>query len=503
MSAPLILVRNESSPVSVPALACVEEFRQRAKSVNTRRAYRSDWEHFAHWCQTRGRTLLPAEPDTVAWYLADSAACLKVATLQRRLAAISKTHQAAGWPSPASRSHAVVRETWQGIRRVQGVAQNQKAPLLPADLRRIAGFVPTSLAGTRDRALLLVGFAGALRRSELVGLDVEDLQFREEGLSVTVRRSKTDQEGQGRQVGVPYGSDPATCPFRAVRAWVRDSGISGGPSLSSGGSLRRSGPTPPVRQVGGAAGEAVREGDRKGCPLLLGAQLPGGIGDGRDPRRSVGTQHHGPDGTPQRRHGPALCPGLFPFPGQCRSQDGPMTRRRWQSPMTVLLLVEPEAGRILVSETASCPRRGLPLHVRTTLGTTARLGSAVSSGRKGLGPPDHLRRRYLQHFTNSEYRAECRALNAALNQADVRAVQPARQSELLFLGKVARTPELAQRFAERLLRASGRVDVLSLPLRQQHNAATLAIIIPRIIIYICRDPARFPDCHPARRWRSR
>jgi integrase len=228
MSAPLILVRNESLGVPVPAPACVEEFREKAKAANTRRAYRADWEHFALWCGTRGRAALPATPDTVAWCLAENAPQLKVATLQRRLAAISKTHQAAGWPSPASRSHAIVRETWKGIRRVQGIAQIAKSPLLPADLRRIASVLPSGLAGTRDRALLLLGFAGALRRSELVGLNFEDLDFREEGLVVTVRRSKTDQEGEGREIGVPYGSDPATCPFRAVRAWVRVSGIGGG-----------------------------------------------------------------------------------------------------------------------------------------------------------------------------------------------------------------------------------------------------------------------------------
>jgi integrase len=111
---------------------------------------------------------------------------------------------------------------------VQGIAQTAKSPLLPADLRRISALLPSGLAGTRDRALLLLGFAGALRRSELVGLNVEDLDFREEGLVITLRRSKTDQEREGRQVGIPYGSDPTTCPFRSVRAWIRASGINAG-----------------------------------------------------------------------------------------------------------------------------------------------------------------------------------------------------------------------------------------------------------------------------------
>ena len=107
-----------------------------------------------------------------------------------------------------------------------------RLPSLPCCRLTFAGSpgnAPTGLGGARDRALLLLGFAGAFRRSELVGIDVEDLGFREEGLVVTLRRSKTDQEGEGRRVGIPYGSDPATCPFRAVRAWLKLSGIDSGP----------------------------------------------------------------------------------------------------------------------------------------------------------------------------------------------------------------------------------------------------------------------------------
>ena len=113
----------------------------------------------------------------------------------------------------------------KGIRRKLGVAQRQAAPVCVPELRAMTATLPDGLRGVRDRAMLLVGFAGAFRRSELVGLDVADLAFDAEGLTVTLRRSKTDQEGAGRKVGVPYGSDPATCPVRALRAWLEATGI--------------------------------------------------------------------------------------------------------------------------------------------------------------------------------------------------------------------------------------------------------------------------------------
>jgi site-specific recombinase XerC len=116
----------------------------------------------------------------------------------------------------------------QGIRRKLGVAPTQKTPVLVGDLRGMVRALPKSLLGTRDRALLVLGFAGGFRRSELVGLDVADLIFGGEGLTVRLRRSKTDQEGAGRKVGVPYGSDGATCPVRSLKSWLDASGIGAG-----------------------------------------------------------------------------------------------------------------------------------------------------------------------------------------------------------------------------------------------------------------------------------
>jgi integrase len=145
--------------------------------------------------------------------------------MTRRLTAITKAHQIAGHASPATMQQPAVSETLKGIRRTLGTAQKVKSPLLTADIRRMVDALPNNLAGCRDRALLLLGFAGGFRRSELAALDVEDVQGTEDGLIVKLRRSKTDPEGKGRAVGIPYGSKPSTCPVRALNAWKQVSGI--------------------------------------------------------------------------------------------------------------------------------------------------------------------------------------------------------------------------------------------------------------------------------------
>jgi integrase len=116
-----------------------------------------------------------------------------------------------------------------GIRRRLGVAQRQARPVLGNEVRAMVAAIAPTLQGLRDRALLLLGFAGAFRRSELVGLDLGDVSFTGNGAEVTLRRSKTDEEGEGRKVGIPYGSTPAACPVRALRAWIDEAGIAEGP----------------------------------------------------------------------------------------------------------------------------------------------------------------------------------------------------------------------------------------------------------------------------------
>jgi len=204
------------------------EHAENSKAKNTRRAYKSDWADFTEWCRHHGATPLPASPETVALYLTDCAEGLKTSTLQRRLASLSQAHQTAGHESPTH--HPLVRAVWQGIKREKGTAMQGKSPTLTADIRSMIEHLKEGkLLSVRDRCLLLLGFAGAMRRSELVGLDLEDIQDTGEGLVVTIRRSKTDQEGAGRKIGLPYGSDPLTCPVRAFREWKGASGIETGP----------------------------------------------------------------------------------------------------------------------------------------------------------------------------------------------------------------------------------------------------------------------------------
>jgi integrase len=205
------------------------DFVAASRAENTTRVYRTGWAQFARWCDEHGVTPLPASAETVAFYMADLAKVAKPATIDLRLAAISAAHRAAGYDTPTKEE--AVRLVRRGVRRTLGTAQRQVRPLTVPELRRMVGGLGSDPAGCRDRALLLLGFAGALRRSELVGLDVADFTEGNDGLTVRLRRSKTDQEGAGRTVGIPYGSKEATCPVRAWRAWLKVSGITEGPAF--------------------------------------------------------------------------------------------------------------------------------------------------------------------------------------------------------------------------------------------------------------------------------
>ena len=125
-------------------------------------------------------------------------------------------------------------ETLKGIRRSIGTAREGKAPLLTSDIRRIVACCPKTLGGLRDQALILVGFAGDIRRSELAAIDYANLTFTQDGLIIDLRRSKTDQEAAGRKVGIPFGKEASTCPVRALRQWLAESGITAGPVFRGG-----------------------------------------------------------------------------------------------------------------------------------------------------------------------------------------------------------------------------------------------------------------------------
>jgi integrase len=207
-----------------------------AKAPATLKAYRNDWHNFESWCRAHQLTALPSTPETVALYIADRASILASGTITRRLTSITKAHQAAGFTnSRATTRHFIVGETLKGIRRTIGTAQHGKDPLLAADIRRIVAARRGDLLGLRDCALTLVGFAGGFRRSELAGINIYDLRFTADGVVVIVRKSKTDQEGAGREVGLPFGTSQDTCPVRSLRQWLVASGISDGPVFRSVG----------------------------------------------------------------------------------------------------------------------------------------------------------------------------------------------------------------------------------------------------------------------------
>lgn len=216
------------------------EYASNSKAGNTKEAYKSDWRHFEDWCIRRGLHPLPALETTVAVYiteLADTpiydktgkmlAENHKPATLQRRLATISVAHKSAGYDSPTGSAR--VRETLKGIRRKLGTSQRQAAAVRAKHIREIVAQLEDTLQGKRDKALLLLGYACAFRRSELVALTVDDLEFAPEGVMVLVRRSKTDQEGKGEKLPVYYGINGNTCPVKALQEWLEASGVVSGP----------------------------------------------------------------------------------------------------------------------------------------------------------------------------------------------------------------------------------------------------------------------------------
>jgi integrase len=221
---------GEADLVPLPS-ETAREFARRSKAESTLRGYRADWRDFCGWCESHGVGPIPAAPETVASYIADCAGRLKVGTIQRRLNAIAEAHKAMGVDSPTSAG--IVRATLKGIRRTVGTATEQKTPTLTDDIRAMVDTTDTGIIGIRDRALMLLGFAGAFRRSELVGLDIEDCTFSKDGLTVTLRRSKTDQDGAGRKIGIPYGANPETCPVRTVHGWMETAGITSGPLFRS------------------------------------------------------------------------------------------------------------------------------------------------------------------------------------------------------------------------------------------------------------------------------
>lgn len=201
-------------PIKQPItqIETIQHYARNALSKSTWKAYECDLEHFF----ASGYTI-PANPEAVANYLATFAGHLAVSSLTRRLAAINKVHQMQGYLSPTKSE--TVRMVMRGIRREHFTNQTQAAPLMRDDLISMMNHIPDGTKGLRDRALLLVGFASACRRSELTALNVDDVEFVKEGVILHIRKSKTDQLGVGMKKSIPYAQG-RHCPVKSLRAWM-------------------------------------------------------------------------------------------------------------------------------------------------------------------------------------------------------------------------------------------------------------------------------------------
>jgi integrase len=199
------------------ALARAQGLARQAAAAATLRAYKADWQHYAAWCAGAGFAPVPAAPATVGAYLASLAESHAPSTIRRRLAAIGKMHRFNDLPwNPGHRD---IQEPLQGLLRRYGRPAQKAASLTLPMLRRLLATCDDGARGRRDRALLLIGFAGALRRSELVALNVEDVSVASGGLCIRIARGKTDPAGQGAELGLPRGRHADTCPVRALQAW--------------------------------------------------------------------------------------------------------------------------------------------------------------------------------------------------------------------------------------------------------------------------------------------
>jgi integrase len=239
------------SPRAALALAQSQAYQDAADAPSTLRAYAADLANYGAWCGTHGFVAMTATPEVVGAYLAAAGEGYALPTLRRRVAAIARACGIAG--QPLDTKHPAIRETLRGIGCRHGAPARRAAALTTAEVRKLARACGTTLAGARDRALFLVGFAAALRRSELVGLDVADLAWTTDGVVLRIKRSKTDAEGAGAQVAVSRGRLPETCAVAALQAWLTQGGISDGPvfrKVNRGGAVERGRlSTDAVRQV--------------------------------------------------------------------------------------------------------------------------------------------------------------------------------------------------------------------------------------------------------------
>ena len=219
------------------ALAKSRAYQDAADAPATLRAYASDLANYKAWCEKHGFQPMPAAPEVVGAYLAAAGEGYALPTLRRRVAAIARACGVAG--HPLDTKHPAIRETLRGIARRHGIPARRAAALTTAEIRKLSRACGTGLAGARDRALFLMGFAGALRRSELVALDLEQVTWTRNGMKLLIERSKTDAEGQGAEIAIPRSVTGDLPGYRASAvagsSWHRDR-----PSVSEGQPWRRS-----------------------------------------------------------------------------------------------------------------------------------------------------------------------------------------------------------------------------------------------------------------------
>ena len=203
-----------------------------SKANNTVRAYKSDFNDFGLFCAQNGLKSLPSEPKIVSLYLTYlSTKAVKMSTLKRRLVSIGAIHKLKG--HYLDTKHPTIVENIMGIKRRKGSIQKGKKPLLISNLKDIINVIDKEkneeIKKIRDRSIILIGFAGGFRRNEIVSLDYEDLDFVQEGLKINLKRSKTDQFGEGSVKGLPYFDNTQYCPVLSIRKWIEISKINSGP----------------------------------------------------------------------------------------------------------------------------------------------------------------------------------------------------------------------------------------------------------------------------------
>lgn len=307
-----LVVAPEAALGELASLAEVaQEYVRGAKAKNTRRAYEADWKAFQAWCAEKRLQSLPAELGDVAFYLSDLAKYgrkgrkLRASTITRALSGIVYQHRQSGFTLDAK--HHQLQEMLSGIRRELKVAPVQKTPVGDEELVALMGALGSTLFDLRDRAIICLGRSGAFRRSELCALDVSDVAFHPEGAVVHVRESKTDQEGKGDYVGIPFATNPALCPVLTVRAWLDAAGHTDGALF---------------RAVGvGCVGERI-EG-RSIALIVKRAALRAGF----DPKKFAGHSLRSGFATTAAEHGASL--------------DGIMRQGRWKSAEVALRYIRP------------------------------------------------------------------------------------------------------------------------------------------------------------------